>query len=191
MPFAVNQRRIISDALVALMETRPFDKITVQDISEKCQITRTTFYRYFADKDDLIMYVVRGESNEILSECAKVGGSVQNIPQGFLKLIEERPTFYKKAFGSGESSAFFESYIQILNNALLSLYDTENAADLLKTDYQYLVLGYVSAVASIVKKWCGSDYAESRDTVVSYIKECCPKRLLTYYKAHIQKSQIE
>lgn len=42
--------RDISNALLALMDRVPFEKITVQDILDEAMINRTTFYRHFPDK---------------------------------------------------------------------------------------------------------------------------------------------
>ena len=46
----------ILNAFNSLIETTDFDKITVQKIIEKAGIGRTTFYRYFKDKYDVMNY---------------------------------------------------------------------------------------------------------------------------------------
>jgi len=43
-------RRLLQDALVALLAEKSFDAITVQDIAERSTINRATFYAHFADK---------------------------------------------------------------------------------------------------------------------------------------------
>ncbi len=49
----MRMRQVISDAMIALLEEKPFHKITVQDIMEKAHIQRATFYRYYRDKFEL------------------------------------------------------------------------------------------------------------------------------------------
>ena len=48
-------RDALGDAIVALMQERPFDTITVQDVLDRAKVGRSTFYTHFSDKDDLLM----------------------------------------------------------------------------------------------------------------------------------------
>ena len=48
-------RDLLGDALIALMEERPFESITVQDILDRAGVGRSTFYEHFRDKNDLFL----------------------------------------------------------------------------------------------------------------------------------------
>jgi AcrR family transcriptional regulator len=48
-------RDALGDALVTLMQEKPFDSITVQDVLDRANVGRSTFYSHFSDKDDLLM----------------------------------------------------------------------------------------------------------------------------------------
>jgi AcrR family transcriptional regulator len=48
-------RDALGDALVALMQEKPFDTITVQDVLDRPKVGRSTFYSHYSDKDDLLM----------------------------------------------------------------------------------------------------------------------------------------
>jgi AcrR family transcriptional regulator len=45
----------LGEALVTLMEEKPFDSITVQDVLDRAHVSRATFYTHYSDKDDLLM----------------------------------------------------------------------------------------------------------------------------------------
>ena len=47
-------QRNIKNALVSLLENNKFDFITINQIVEEAEITRSTFYRYYDDKYELI-----------------------------------------------------------------------------------------------------------------------------------------
>jgi hypothetical protein len=57
----------IFEALMILMDEKPYDKITVSDIVEKAGIARQTFYRNFNDK------------NEVIFECARNADELSGI----------------------------------------------------------------------------------------------------------------
>ena len=42
-------RQAVADALEALSENLPLDRITVRDLPSRCGIARQTFYYYFHD----------------------------------------------------------------------------------------------------------------------------------------------
>lgn len=58
----------IFEALMLLMDEKPYDKITVSDITEKAGIARPTFYRNYSDKADVIFeYLMNSFNAELLS----------------------------------------------------------------------------------------------------------------------------
>jgi AcrR family transcriptional regulator len=46
-------RRSLREALVALIVERGYEKVTVQDVLDRADIGRSTFYAHYRDKDDL------------------------------------------------------------------------------------------------------------------------------------------
>lgn len=45
--------KAIKQALISLLRTKPFEKITVQDILDETPVTRSTFYKHFHDKYEI------------------------------------------------------------------------------------------------------------------------------------------
>jgi AcrR family transcriptional regulator len=48
-------RQLLLDALVALILENGYDSITVQDIIDRANVGRSTFYAHFQDKEDLLL----------------------------------------------------------------------------------------------------------------------------------------
>lgn len=69
-------RKIIKDSLIDLLNIKSFDSLTVNDISKKAMINRTTFYRYFNDKYDLLMEIFQESMEEMMR---KVGSIEENL----------------------------------------------------------------------------------------------------------------
>jgi AcrR family transcriptional regulator len=48
-------RRLLHQALLALVLERGYDRVTVQDVLDRADVARATFYTHFRDKDDLLL----------------------------------------------------------------------------------------------------------------------------------------
>lgn len=46
--------KLIRESLISLLEEKSFDSITVEEISQRAMVSRTTFYRYYQDKYQLV-----------------------------------------------------------------------------------------------------------------------------------------
>ena len=51
-----------------LLETKSFDNITIQDLCEKANVRRSTFYRHFNDKYDLLNHIVGKFFNKFMKD---------------------------------------------------------------------------------------------------------------------------
>lgn len=54
-------RKAIKSAFISLLETTPYNSITIQNIIEKSTYSRGTFYRHFCDKEDLAWKIIEDE----------------------------------------------------------------------------------------------------------------------------------
>ena len=53
-------RRALKEALTDLILERGYEAVTVQDVIDRADVGRSTFYAHFLDKDDLLMAILAG-----------------------------------------------------------------------------------------------------------------------------------
>ena len=97
-------RDALGDALVALMQEKPFETITIQDVLDRAHVSRSTFYSHYSDKDDLLM----SDSEEFfealsmaLSAHSDKSERVFPVKEFFNHLANVQP-FYKALVKSGK-----------------------------------------------------------------------------------------
>ena len=74
-------REQIIDAAFALFAERGFAQVSVTDIAERAEVGRTTFFRYFGDKQE----VVFADEQQILEAIAAAGAAVPHGAAADLK----------------------------------------------------------------------------------------------------------
>lgn len=97
-------RDALGDALIALMQEKPFDTITVQEVLDRAHVSRSTFYAHYSDKDDLLMSDAE-EFFEALSMALSAHGDKSDrvfpVREFFTHLADVQP-FYKALVKSGK-----------------------------------------------------------------------------------------
>lgn len=91
-------QKLLWEALIALLEHQDFEAISVKDICDRAMIHRTTFYKHYEDKYDLLL---KGMS-EIYA--ALVAGSGYSID---LMSAEEAPPIFIEFFTHVEKNRHF------------------------------------------------------------------------------------
>ena len=97
-------RDALGDALVELMQEKPFDSIKVQDVLDRAGVGRSTFYAHYRDKEDLFI----SDAEEFFESIA-MALAVRNDPSErvapvrelFAHLIDMRK-FFEALVASGK-----------------------------------------------------------------------------------------
>jgi AcrR family transcriptional regulator len=59
----------LREAMIALIREKGFDAVTVQDIAERAEINRATFYLHYRDKDDLVARFMKDVLDDLRAEA--------------------------------------------------------------------------------------------------------------------------
>ncbi|MCE7795568.1 TetR/AcrR family transcriptional regulator [Sphingobium sufflavum] len=65
-------RRTLRDALLAVLEEKPFDQITVREITARAKVGYATFFRHYASKEALLHDLAAGEIGDLLDMAVPV-----------------------------------------------------------------------------------------------------------------------
>jgi AcrR family transcriptional regulator len=77
-------RKLLGDALVELMLEKHFERITVQDILDRADVGRSTFYAHYRDKEGLLM----SEIEQVIHELEAYTTAAGNPQHGLLPSLE-------------------------------------------------------------------------------------------------------
>ncbi len=95
-PIALQSRMWMINALTALMEEQPYNKITIMDICKKADLSRQTFYNFYTEKDDVLRFYFRnlfGEKPYNLE--ARENLNLSDVTDLFSKFLVEQDNLLK------------------------------------------------------------------------------------------------
>lgn len=161
-------KKAISDAFWQLLEEKPYNKITVQNIVERCQVNRNTFYYHFQDIPSLAEHSIKAWTEQVIKENCESGELIHCIT-----LIVDELTRRKPAFIHLYRSSHREAFIRYLNEISLHIVQfyidnvTENM-NISEEGKALFIRFYKCILAGVVLDWL--------DTGASYdLSEFCEK----------------
>ena len=140
---------ILFDAVVELLTRRSFDDICVTDICDRAHVHRSTFYKYYVDKYELLEVRFRAMVGELIQ-------GEGDLPR-FLRHVEENTHLYKPLLLDPKNSEAEHIFRRALALRLTEAGDGEIAA-------QSKAGGLLSAVAWWLR-------IENRDVPVQRLSE--------------------
>lgn len=148
--------RDISDAFWELLGEKPYSRITVKDIVDRCQVHRNTFYYHFQDIPALAEFSIQNWADDMIRKNFKFGSPLSC----FTPMIRECEA-QKKAILNVYRSVHQDRFIHYMNKIIdhiVSMY-FENAADGIRInseDAATLSRFYRCTLAGVTWDWLDS-----------------------------------
>lgn len=115
---------VLAESLKELAVTRPIDKITIKEITDRAGVIRPTFYNHFQDKYELLEWIVDKELMEPAMPLFDNGMLREGITF-LLTSMEREKTFYCKAARLEGQNSFTEILKKKVAAAILNYFDME------------------------------------------------------------------
>lgn len=84
-------KRALEASLKKLLREKPFDKITIADLTDDCGISRMTFYYHFQDIYDLAEWVCIEDGRQALKDRKTYDTWQEGMTQVFEAVLENKP----------------------------------------------------------------------------------------------------
>ena len=189
---SIRMRRLIRETFMRLSEDRPVSKIGVVDIIEAADISRSTFYRYYADIYELYADCLMGNGGRNRNEPNRSEDDFfnmlyDNILRGFVG-AEQHESLYplKPAVGDAVMMNYLEGnreetreHIRLVAEQMglhreRCLFDYDYAIDLLLLHFDCAVNHWMSAGRPVPAYQAASQSMVLFFRLVDVLKQGCP-----------------
>jgi len=110
--------RLLHEALIALIHERGWDAITVQDVCERADVGRSTFYVHFADKEELLVSGFGQLRKHLRKAVAVDPARPLAFTQALLEHTHEYEPVYRALLGRRTAQVVYRTWIDLVSELL-------------------------------------------------------------------------
>jgi AcrR family transcriptional regulator len=157
-------RRLIQDALIELILEKGYEAVTVQDILDRADVGRSTFYAHYTDKDALLRSRFEGllaaleehaqQVFDLSSGKPTAAASRVNLPLLILKYIEHEHRLFTALIGKNGGTThiaylrtvllkYTQPILQSITKASLSAWELEAIAQYMTSSFLALIVWWL------------------------------------------------
>lgn len=167
----------LTDTFISILCEKKFEEITVNEICEKALVRRATFYKHFADKYELMSFIIKQQLN--LFREKSFGSDIPRFSEDYylsiFRMILDFIDYNIPLINSLKNSNVFPVISAAITEELYLMMkeifkeDAQNGKDFI-LPYDIMARAYVGIVVSIGRYWIDKNEAFSRDEMMSKFK---------------------
>lgn len=156
-------------ALREELKTKPFNKITISDVTNRCGVNRMTFYYHFQDIYDLLDYAILYEFDKVLNGNKTVSTWKQGMKNIFVSAYENKSFILNAYKTSGKEK--IETYLSdVVFSLTYSVVNEESKGmSVYEDDKVFIARFYQHALIGLVLDWVKNNMQDDIDTYLEKI----------------------
>ena len=150
-------RKVIMDALIALLGEKDFDKITINEIADYANVNRGTVYCHFTDKFDLLDQCVQNSLDQLGSSCTTLSSCkyMEDTITYTFEYMEKNAGLYRTLLKQSGAYSFHSRLMSMLLQRFDEQIDMDRTGLNVKKDI--LIQFVVSAIVGVAEWWFMND----------------------------------
>lgn len=165
MADAALTKKAIAQGFKELMAVKRFDKITISDITSKCNLNRQTFYYHFSDKYDLLTWIYQKDVICYLTEDVINEKNWSEQIYLALRAMQRDDYFYINAFKSSGRDEFIFYFAQFITQTFEDLIHSIDSANIDEGDCEFISRFYAYGIVGIIFNWVTNGMKESPEVL--------------------------
>lgn len=173
-----NTQKRILQAFYDLVQNYSFDCITIDMILKKSEVSKSTFYRYFHDKYELMDLYYRDSLNKIFKNADNL--SWFDTTYLIIEFLNKHETFFKNIFKTEGQNSFFNFLSEYTVLFCKNTYIRNKGSEDLSFEESAAIELYCYGSVAITKKWVCSGMPQSPKELAELFDKCIPAHIRIY-----------
>ena len=164
---ALKTKKLIKNALVELLQNKNLKDITVQEVAQKADISRTTFYNYYYDVYDIYEQLEK----EVLAELGILTLNFHDNPSKdygdeFFNYITQNPEVFKMIFSPDNTGELRYKVTAMIEGVFRLIQTEKNEVEITDKELDYFSAFWSSGCIAVIQKWVQMDFSPSKDYII-------------------------
>ncbi|MPW27028.1 TetR family transcriptional regulator [Alkalibaculum sp. M08DMB] len=172
--------KLLFDALSSLLQFNTIDKLTVSDIIKEAGVSRSTFYRYYCDKHDLL----NSNYEKILENTLyrfKEGVKWEDAVYSIYHVIKINLKLFQNAFKSSDVNSL-KNYIFNMSRTFHLEILEKNGVNIREWKNIKVLESYIYGNLEIMQIWILEGMDESIEDMMEVFDRGIPSEFIKYFK---------
>lgn len=162
--------KLLWEALLTLMSEREFETISVKEICDRAMVHRTTFYKHYEDKYDLLTRGIQHTHEILLTELERTGKDSSSYTR-FFEHVTTHERFYRVMLcGNGVGSFQTQLRNYFADTIATEMQQRERTGHIFPAPLSLLAQFYAGALVSALTWWLSNDLLSSSEQMGSYMR---------------------
>ncbi|MBC3888432.1 TetR family transcriptional regulator [Acetobacterium paludosum] len=164
-------KKAIANGLKNLLKIKPFEKITISDITNQCGLNRQTFYYHFQDKYALVNWIYYQEAIMVITQDL----SIENWDIKVLDLLttmKEDALFYQTTLKDIYSDEFKNYLFSVSKGIFLEFIEHFITNLEMKDEKKTFIAEFISyGIVGMINDWVQQGMKQSPEEITQNIKD--------------------
>ena len=177
-----NTALLMDQALLALLDKKDYEFITIKEICQKAGVNRSTFYLHYENVDDLLVETIEMMNKKFQSTFDNKKLNPADLDKKdlfliddeyiipYLNLLKEHKKIYKLIHNKPHifnSQGAFQKLYSELFQVILEKFGVSN-----KKDREYIFAFFSFGAVAIIQKWIADDCQDDVYYICDMLKRC-------------------
>ena len=169
---SLKTRKALINALSELLINKELHKVTVQEISDKAEVNRVTFYKHFLDVYDLYDKI----EEETLVELGLLVLQLEQLPaeeffSHIIGYISENRVIFKMIFSPNTTGQLRSKLSNIIEGIFRQVQTEKQTSGINDKELEYMSCYRAQGCLAIISKWVLGGFTEPNDFIIKTISQ--------------------
>lgn len=165
----------LAEGLKELTESRPFYRIRVSELCQRCGVDRRTFYYHFRDVYDLAAWIFNRclEDNLIVRKQGFTAESVAAL----LRELQADQTFYRRALSEDSQNALGRHIAEHMFVYFAQMLKEFRGTETLSEEEKFVIAYHAVGGLIMIRQWLFADCSPSPEQLAQWLTALTPPLL--------------
>lgn len=165
-------RKAIFESLAELLTEKELRNITVQELSDKADIHRITFYKHFMDVYDAYDQLEELILSDLMLIITEQGEKLNyEVYPVVFKYITDNPKYFRMIFSPHNTSTLYQKVLKMVEGLNRLIWSEKYGVDINDNLVSCVIRYHSNGSLAIIAGWVLSGFKESADFIIRTLSE--------------------